>query len=209
MVTKMKMNDSVKTAIAGAVATAEKRTSAEIAVVVTATSDTYQPFQLMYGFAAGSALGAVLWWSKTATAFPLLAFIQAVSMTAFAFVPWLRVFSLNFLPKRMLREHAARRASQEFLFLSRHVPAGRPVLLLYVSLAEKYAHILHSRDVSQKIPAITWDRIISDFTESVKTAGLQPACLAAIHSAADALEPYFPDRGEPNALSDSPGGRRK
>jgi putative membrane protein len=196
------VSSHVKSAVAAAVAKAEKRTSAEIAVVITPASDAYQSFNLLYGFAAGSVLGGLLWLTKTITAFPPLLALQVLSIAAFAFIPVLRRAGMALLPKRVLQHHAARRATEEFLNISHQVPPDRPVVLLYVSLAERYAHILHTRNAGAKVPRGSWDRIIRAFTANVKKPGLAAACETAIAKIADALEPHFPDRGEPNALSD-------
>jgi putative membrane protein len=156
----------------------------------------------MYGFAFGSLLGVALWWTKAVTPFPLLLLGQTACLAGFAFVPFLKHLCIALLPARILHHHAARRAVEEFVFVSRHVPNERPVVLLYVSLAERYAHILHSRAVPQKVPASAWDAIIATFTGRMKTGGLKDACIPAIAEIGKTLSPHFPDKGEENALGD-------
>jgi putative membrane protein len=132
----------------------------------------------------------------------MLMLVQVLGMGCFAFLPALRRLGMALLPRRILRHHAARRAAEEFLFLSRHVPPERPLVLMYVSLAERYAHILHSRAASAKVPGGTWDDIVDHFTAGVKKPGLGPSLESAVAKIADALESHFPDRGEPNLLRD-------
>lgn len=189
-------------AISAAVAAAERRTSAEIAVVVAPASDTYQAYLLLYGFAAGSALAALLWCTKILTPFPMLLALQGLCMAVFAFSPFLKTLCLKLLPTPLLHHYAGRRAALEFESLSRHVPAERPIVLVYVSLAERHAHIIHSRAVSLKIPDAAWDTVVAELTGLMKTAGLQQACVEAVGRVADILSPHFPDTGETNALSD-------
>jgi putative membrane protein len=198
-----KLTGEEKNAISAAVAEAERRTSAEIAVVVSPSSDAYQAYLLLYGFASGSILAALLWWTKTLTPFPALLAIQGLSMAIFAFAPFLKEPCLKLLPAKLLHYYAARRAALEFQSLSRHVPAERPIVLIYVSLAERYAHIIHSRAIGLKIPAPAWETIISELTALMKSTGLQQACVAAVGRVASTLSPHFPDKGEPNAISDS------
>jgi putative membrane protein len=199
----VKISSDVKSAVSAAVTKAEKRTSAEIAVVITPASDGYQSFTLVYGFAAGGLAAALLWGTKTLTAFPLLLVIQAAVMASFALLPPLRHLCMKLMPVRVLHHAAARRAAEEFLALSHRVPPERPVVLLYVSLAERYAHIHHTRAAGAQIPRSTWDAIVRGFAGGVKKPGLAPSCEMALAKIADALEPHFPEGGEPNILSDS------
>ncbi len=192
-----RISSDVKDAIAAAVTAAKQRTSADIAVMVAPVSDGYQAYVLLYGFAAGSLAAAGLWWSKTIHPFPLLLLVQACAMALFAFVPALRHLCLTLVPRQVLHHHAARRAREEFLFVSRHAPPERPVVLLYVSLAERYAHVLHSRALAPKIPAGTWENFIKLFTDSMKKPGLAAACRLTVDAIAQELAPHFPAAKSP------------
>ena len=196
-----KIAPKLTAAISQAVTQAERRTSAEIAVVLTPASDGYQAYQLLYGFAAGSVTCVLLWATKTLTAFPVLMLIQALALGCFAFIPLLRHLCMKLLPKRVLHRYAARRAAEEFQTLSRQVPPERVLVLLYVSLAERYVHILHSRAAGAKIKPSVWDGIVASFTAGARKPGLAPAFEIAIGKIADALAPHFPDKGEANILS--------
>src|ERR1039458_1313386 len=131
-----KLSPELKETIAQAIAEAERRTSAEIVLVVLPVSDPYQSHLLSYGLALGSLIGMGLWMEKIVTGFPLLFGIQVASIMAVLFVPLLSNLCLKLVPKRVLYHYAARRACEEYLIISRHVPAEGPVVLLYISLAE-------------------------------------------------------------------------
>jgi putative membrane protein len=184
----------LKETIAKAIAEAGRRTSAEIVVVVLPASDPYQSYLLSYGLILGSLAGMGLWMEKMVTGFPLLFGVQVAAIMLTLFIPLLGNLCLKLIPKRVLHHHAARRAFEEFLIVSRHVPAERPVVLLYISLAERYVHILHSRAVLPKIPNETWEAVIQEFTTLMKKFGLQEACVTAIHSISSTLEPHFPEK---------------
>jgi putative membrane protein len=188
------VSSEIKDSIAAAVAAAKKRTSADIAVMVAPASDGYQPYALLYGFALGSVAAVALWWTKTVTPFPLLLLVQACTMALIAFVPALRHLCLSLIPKHVLHHHAARRAREEFLFVSRHAPPERPVVLLYVSLAERYAHVLHSRALGPKVPGEAWEGFIKLFTDSAKKPGIAAACQVTVAAMAETLAPHFPAR---------------
>ena len=200
-----RISPALKTAISSAITRAERRTSAEIAVVLAPESDGYQAYLLMYGFAAGSIACTFLWWTKTLTAFPVLMLVQALAMGSFVFIPLLRRLGMTLMPRRLLHYCAARRAAEEFQSLSQQVPPERPLVLLYVSLAERYAHILHSRMAGAKIPTATWDGIVASFAAGVEKPGLSASFDIAIAKIGEALAPHVPDKGEPNVLRDGPG----
>lgn len=186
------LSPQLRETIAKAIAEAEQRTSAEIVLVVLPASDAYQSYLMSYGLALGSLIGMGLWLEKIVTGFPLLFGVQVAAIMVMLFVPLLGGLCLKLIPRRVLHHHAARRAFEEYLVVSRHVPAEKPVVLLYISLAERYVHILHSRAVLQKIPNESWEAVIQEFTTLMKKSGLREACVAAVQSITSTLEPHFP-----------------
>ena len=83
------------------------------------------------------------------------------------------------VPEKIQYRRAAHRAFEEYLIVSRHVSAATPIVLLYVSLAERYVHILPSRAVREKISDANWNAIVQTLTFSVSSAGA--AKLLAAH----------------------------
>ena len=189
-----------KEAVAKAIAEAERQTSAELVAVVAPASDAYQSYLLLYGLIAGSAIGVGLWATKTITGFPLLLAIQFAVMALLSFIPWLRHLLVRLVPKRIRHHRAAHRAYEEYLIVSRHVAAQTPIVLLYISLAERYAHILTSRSVREKIPDERWNEVIGELTAALPVEGLQASCIKAIRRATGLLTPHFPEKGEAHKL---------
>lgn len=175
-----------------AIAKAERTTSAEIAAVISPASDAYRSYILLYGLALGSLVATGLWAEKTITAFPLLLAAQLGVTALFSLLPWLHKPLVRLVPKHIRHHRAAHRAFEEYLFVSRHVSATTPVVLFYVSLAERYVHILPSRLVREKIPDKEWNAVIDEFTSSMKTAGVDHACVTAIARIGTMLAPHFP-----------------
>ena len=190
-----------KEALTQAISEAERTTSAELVVVIAPASDVYQSYLLLYGLISGSTIGLALWIAKIITAFPLLLTIQLVAMALLSFIPWLRHICLRLVPKRILHHRAAHRAYEEYLSVSRHVSSETPIVLLYVSLAEHYAHILTSRSVREKIPDKNWNTIIDELTTAIPSVGIKTACIKAIGMAAKLLAPHFVERGEIHNLA--------
>jgi putative membrane protein len=191
-----------KHSIAEAIAEAERATSAEIVAVISPASDAYMSYLLLYGLALGSAAATGLWAAKIIVAFPLLLAIQLGLSALLTLTPPLRKACAGFVPKRIRHHRAAHRAFEEYLMVSRHLAASVPIVLFYVSLAERYAHILTSRDVREKIQDATWNAVIDSFTESVAREGLQDASAQAIRRMGQLLAPHFPSGAEANRFPD-------
>lgn len=189
-----------KEAVAQAITEAERQTSAELVVVVSPASDAYQSYLLLYGLIAGSTIDIGLWAAKLVTLFPLLLVIQLTVIALLSFTPWLRHLCLRLAPKRIRHHRAAHRAYEEYLSVARHVSAVTPIVLLYVSLAEHYAHILPSRSVREKVPDDSWNAIIGGLTAAIPSEGLPTACIKAIRQATGLLAPHFPEKGEVHSL---------
>ena len=187
-----KISTELADAIAKALQQAKHRTDAEVIMVVSPVSDHYQGEVMAYGLALGSLISLGLWLGNVYTGFPELLGVQIAVIAMINLIPALRGIFVKMIPKRILHHQAARRAMAEFVFEARHVPARQPAVMLYVSLAEHYAHILHSRAVPEKVPGEAWNGVIRNFTGAVKSAGLQNACVTAIGDMAKILEESFP-----------------
>ena len=181
-----------KKAIAQSVKNAEQNTKAELVCVVTPASDVYHSYLFLYGFITGSIVAMVLWLSNTTNFFPILLTIQMACVALLPFISPLRRLCVALVPARVKHHRAAHRAFAEFLFAQRHLSSDTPVVLLYVSIAEHYAHILRSRAVHEKTPDAKWDEVIHTLTSSARSGNIKDATIAAIEQASILLSANFP-----------------
>jgi len=178
----------------GTIRDAESRTSAELVMVIAPASDAYQSAVLLYGFLLGSLIALLLWITNIVPDFPLLMAVQITTLSMMMFVPFLNALCLRMVPERIGKQRAARRAYEEYQAVSRHVPTATPIVLFYISLAERYAHIVQSRSVREKIPDSEWAHIVRTLTAEIASGGLCNACVNAVESSAKLLIPHFPER---------------
>jgi putative membrane protein len=181
-----------KEVVAKAVAQAEQQTKAELVAVIAPASDAYLSYVMLYGLALGSIVATGLWLAHVMSAFPMLLVVQLGIMSALLLAPPLHKLCLRLVPRRIRHRRAAHRAYEEYLIVSRHVSASTPIVLFYVSLAERYAHILPSRMVREKIPDKEWSDIIIAFTAAMRSQNLDNACTTAIERMTALLAPQFP-----------------
>ena len=91
----------------------------------------------------GSFFALLLWHGGVMTEFPALLCVQLAfpALLVFSVVPFLRHFCAVLCAAYFMRERAAQRAAAEYLHLAHHLPANTPIVLIYVSLIERYVHI--------------------------------------------------------------------
>ncbi len=197
------LSNNDKELIEQAVAKAENITSADLVTVVAPASDVYQSYLLLYGLMAGSMIDIVLWSTKIVTSFPLLFTIQLLAIILLSFIPFLNQQILRFVPKNILHARAAKRAGEEYLNVSRQVSRDTPIVLLYISIAERYVHIFTSQIVREKISDESWNSIILELTTNVRLEGLPKAIVKATENVTKILIPYFPQKGAAKSLDNS------
>jgi len=180
-----------------AVTEAERRTRAELVVVVSPISDGYENFFILHGLFVGSLLGFGLWTVHAVVAFPYLLALQFAAIALFLFLPPLRSLCMLFVPERVRKLRVAQRAYDESYLVSRQAAVDTPFVLFYVSLAEHQALFLPNPLVGATIPDEKWNELVAGLASSVRAEGLKNACLKTIRAAADVLEAHFPDDGRP------------
>ena len=194
--------------ITRAVEDAEKRTSAEIAILVAPMSDPYQSYRFFSGFIAGTFIALALWalpflhirLPQMLHGFLPLFSVQAATIAAFTLMPGFHKWGRFLVPKKTLAHCSYQRAAAEYFSLSHHVKAKTPIVFIYLSMAEHAVHIISGRMVREVLPNDIWQQAVNELTAAIKNEGLAAASIKSIGSIADLLAPHFPDNGEHNAL---------
>ncbi len=109
------------------------------------------------------------------------------------------------VPKYMKRQMARRRAREQFFAQNLHLTENRTGVLIFVSVAERYAEIIADQAVHQRVPAGTWDGIVHNLTREIGAGRAADGFVHAIEAAGKHLADHFPpgalDKDElPNRL---------
>lgn len=194
--------------ISDAIRTAETGTSGEIFCVVARASDTY------FFSAALSVLAAILvvslgvallldaWWF--AMGVPAFVGLQLMATAAalglIYLVPALR---LRLAPRRWQFMQAHDNALRQFLSHNVHLTSERTGVLIFVSLAERYAEIVADAGINAKVPQEVWDEVVAGLIEKARTDHLADGLVTAIGRVGELLAAHFPPRpGDVNELGD-------
>lgn len=179
----------------------ERRTAADIALVVARVSDHYSLYPLVWSGLAALALAAVTAMARPAMPARNVILIQLSALIALTLLfGWLPI-RLSLVPKRVKHEHARQLAHLEF---AAHAAQGGPQrsrILLFVSMGEHYVEIRADRETHALAREGTWDRIVVDFAATVKKGRLADAIITAVEALGAVLE-------APRALAGEDAGKR-
>jgi uncharacterized membrane protein len=184
------LSDADRTRIEGAIGSLERRTSAEVAVVVARRSHDYASHPFLWASLVAFVAGIVV-----SLGWPVLTGVDVVLIEGlvFAFVWSLLHFTdigVALVPEALKQRHVQRSARAEFATLVAQQTEDLNGMLLYVSGAERTVVILVDRAIKARIPDTTWTDIVARFRESDRP--LVERILAAIEACATALAPQFP-----------------
>jgi putative membrane protein len=188
--------------ISAAITDAEKRTSGEIVVVVTGQSDGYHYVPPLVGAAVALLVPWVLIYFTQLHLVPIyLIQLATFLIVTLAMLPL--AARIAPVPSSIRWLHAHRRAVEQFLAQNLHTTDGRTGVLLFVSVAERYAEIIADKSIDGKVPAGTWKSIIDGLTTSIDEKRTADGFVEAIGAIGTALAANFPPgASDPNELPD-------
>lgn len=183
-----------------AVAETERKTSAEIVIILSSESASYYHVPFLWAsllaFLVPWPLIHFTWWSvQWIFLFQLITFLLILFLTFPKFIRY------RLVSRRAKFERAHRRAVEQFLVQNMHTTKGRTGVLVYVSLAESYAEIIADSAIDSKVASGTWQSIIDRLTTSIADGKLTDGLLFAINDVGSHLATHFPPgSADPNEL---------
>ena len=177
--------------VADAITAAEEKTSGEIVAVVAADSSAYLHVPFMW--AALIAL-AMPWpfihftWMTVHTIWLLQLVTFAVLLAVFMYRP----IRFALVPVSTRRQRAHRRAVEQFLTQNLHTTEGRTGVLVFVSVAERYAEILADSGIHAKVPEKEWKSIVDALTAAIGEGRAADGFVAAVGAIGARLAQHFP-----------------
>ncbi len=183
-----------------AIERAESRTSGEIYVVVARQSGDYRLIPIAWALIA--ALIVPL---------PLIAFTglsaggiylaELVIFIAVALILSLPDVLPRVVPANVFREHGHARAVEQFLAHGLTNTEARTGVLVFVSVAERYAEIVADTGIAAKVSQNVWDELIARLTAEIAAGRLAEGLIGAVERAGAVLTEHFPRQpGDRNEL---------
>lgn len=186
--------------IAEAIEAAERTTSGEIVAVVATESDSY----LVAPFTWAALLALLVPWPLIYLTWLPVQWIYLVQLLVFlALVAVLlpRPVRLLLVPASVKRQRAHRRAVEQFLVQDLHTTGGRTGVLIFVSIAERYAEVLADTAIDRQVPKGTWQGIVDRLTDRIAAGHAADGFVGAVTEAGNYLAQHFPPGStDPNEL---------
>jgi putative membrane protein len=183
--------------IADAIRAAEAETDGEIYCVVAHSSDSYffpAAFMAMVGMLVASLVIAcgmeMLWLSLRLSWFVALQILAALCVVA---VLWLApALRIHLVPHGQRHKAAHANAVRQFLARNVHLTRARTGVLIFVSLAERYAEVVADSGISEHVGQHVWDGVVRDLTAEAAADRLAEGFVAAIGTVGAVLAQHFP-----------------
>jgi putative membrane protein len=107
------------------------------------------------------------------------------------------------VPRRWQYRHAHDNALKQFLARNVHITAERTGVLIFVSLAERYAEIVADAGISAHVGQNVWDEIVAALVDHARRDDLASGFVSAIGRVGELLAAKFPVTGtDVNELDD-------
>jgi putative membrane protein len=188
-------------AVSAAIREAEARTCGQLVCVLAHSSSAYAHVPLLWA----STLALIAPWPLiyfTAWSVERIFLLQlAVFLFAALALSWppLRV---TLVPRAVRRARAHRAALDQFMVRGIGRTANRSGVLIFVSLAERYARIIADEGIAQKVHNADWQAAIDALTAHMRDGRIAMGFIAAIERCGAVLAAHAPPDGSANVLPD-------
>ncbi len=186
-------------AVSAAIHAAEKRTSGQIVCVLAHASSDYASVPILWA----SVLALLAPW-------PLITFtpwsvqrIYLIQLAVFIVAGLglsLTPLRLALVPRAVRRARAHRAALEQFVVRRVAHTRNRTGVLIFVSLAERYARIIADDAIAQKVSNSEWQAAIDALTGHMRDSRIAQGFTAAIERCGAVLAAHAPPDGAPDEL---------
>ena len=179
--------------IAAAIRAAEAKTSGEIVCVLAKTSSDATALPI---FIAAIAALVLPWLLVAFTAMDVqrILSLQIVLFFALSVLLCLPRVRVALMPRAARRAVAHRAAMEQFTVRGIARKKDRCGILIFVSLAERYARIIADDGISARVPKAEWQRAVDALVAHMRSGNIVDGFVAAIDLCGNELAAHFPRR---------------
>jgi putative membrane protein len=177
--------------VSDAIRDAETRTSGEIVAVIAPESASYLSIPALIA----AAVALLVPWPLIYFTWMTVQWIYLLQLAVFLVLLALlmpRAIRFWLVPRGMQRRRAHARAVEQFLVQNLDTTTGRTGVLIFVSVAERYAEIIADHGLHPKVAQSEWQAIIDEMTATIGAGRPGDALVAAIGRAGEILARHFP-----------------
>jgi putative membrane protein len=188
-------------AIAAAIRAAEQRTSGQIVCVLMRSSSEYFYVPVLWAallalFTPWPLIMLTPWSVQRIFLLQIVVFALAVLLLSW---PRLRI---ALVPRAVRRARAHRAAIEQFFAHRLTSTRDRTGVLIFVSLAERYARIIADEGIAAKVSNREWQEAIDALTAHMRDGRIAQGFIAAIERCGTVLAAHAPPTGAGDELRD-------
>jgi putative membrane protein len=189
--------------IEAALRAAEARSGGPIVCVLARASAPYETAALIWSTVVALAAPWPLLFFTDFSAERIFILQLAIFLVALA-VTSLPGVRERLTPRALRRSHAHRAALEQFVIRGLAHAAERNGVLIYVSLAERYARVIADDGAAKAIPQKEWRAIVDRLTGDMKSGATTEALIGAATRCGELLAAHFPLRDGAGAPPTAP-----
>jgi putative membrane protein len=187
----MSMSAQDRERISAAIRAAEATTSGEIVCVLAQTSSDATGLPILLAALAALALP---WLLVAFTAMPVarILLFQIIAFVALAVALCLPGVRVALVPRAIRRALAHRAAMEQFMIRGIASKKDRTGILVFVSLAERYARIIADEGIAARVPQSEWQSGVDALVAQLSGGRIADGFIAAIETCGRVLASHFP-----------------
>ena len=190
------ISDADKLRIVEAIRVAEEKTAGEIFCVIARACDDYELVPIAWAAAVALAVPLSLVYF---TAWPagIIYLLQLAAFVATAVALSMPMIRFHIVPKSRMRDRAHAEAMRQFLAHGIHLTEQRTGVLIFASVAERYAEIVADSGINDKVSPDAWTGAIAAMISAIRDGRPGDGFVAAVELCGAELARHFP----PGALN--------
>jgi putative membrane protein len=186
----MRLGAEDRKQIHGAIAAAEAKTTAHLAVTIVPASDRYALYPLLWAAMIAFLAGCALAFARPDLSLRLGFVVEAAAfaVAALLFEPF--ASRLFVVPRAVKRDKARALAHREFA--ARILGAHRDGILVFASMGERHVELIATRAVHEAVGEAAWADIAARFAAAAAQGRIVEAALGAVADCGGHLARHFP-----------------
>jgi putative membrane protein len=199
----MELSDRDRARISDAIRASEARTTGEIVCVLARTSAVEAAPALPVLAAVVALCVPWLLMAYTTLSVQLMLSLQVLAFFALLAVSCLPRVRVALIPRAARRALAHRLAMEQFVIRGMARTKERTGVMIFVSLAERYARIIADDGIAARVSQAEWQGAVDSLVTHMREGRVADGFIAATGLCADVLAKHFPSAGaEPSELPD-------
>jgi putative membrane protein len=194
----MKLTPEDEKRITEAIRAAEQKTSGEIFCVMAAASSDYRFVPIARAALIALAVPLPLFYFTPLWADQIY-FVQIAVFVVCAILFSLPGLRHALVPRWIKRDRAGVEAKRQFAAHGLHLMEQRTGVLIFASIAERYAEIVADSGINAKVSPEVWDQAVKAMIEKIKQGEPVEGFIEAIRICGEVLAKHFP----PGALNEN------